>query len=97
MSDNANGRQMGSGGESTPPYEIPAVNEEIRVFDATSWQRTVPAVYLGYERISDDYFMHRIRSASGLESTLAPHAVFRRHDGGDGEQWEPLVKRPRAR
>jgi hypothetical protein len=82
---------------SVPPYEVPTVNEAIRVYDATSWQHTVPAVYLGYERISDDFFMHRVRSETGLESTLASHAVFRRHKGADGEHWEPLTKRPRAR
>lgn len=97
MSDHVNRQAAIGGSGNIPPYAIPAIDEEIRVFDATSWQRTVPAVYLGYEQISTDYFMHRVRSTSGVESTLAPHAVFRRHDTGDGRQWEPLEKRPRAR
>jgi hypothetical protein len=98
VSDDASLQSTGGGNGDVPPYEIPAIDEEIRVFDATSWQRTVPAVYLGYERISGDFFMHRIRSADGVENTLASHAVFRRHDAGDGgERWEPLTKRPRAR
>lgn len=82
---------------SVPPYPIPAIDEEIRVYDGTSWQRLVPAVYVGYERVSDDFFMHRVRSEHGVDSTLASHAVFRRHVGGDWPEWVPLTKRPRVR
>ena len=99
MSDHATSESNGAsaGSESAPPYAVPAVNEEIRILDWTTWRDPVPAVYLGYERISGDFFMHRVRSASGLESTLAPHDVFRRHEGAGGKHWQALTKRPRVR
>lgn len=77
---------------SAPPYEIPDVGEEIRVYDATRWGKTVPAVYVGWERVADDFFMHNVRTADGLES-IASHNVYRRH--GDG--WETLTPKPRYR
>jgi hypothetical protein len=85
--------------EAVPPYAIPAIGEEIRVYDGTSWQSLVPAVYLGYEHVSDDFFMHRVRSESGAENSLASHAVFRRHRRTDSpaDLWEPLTVRPRPR
>jgi hypothetical protein len=83
--------------DDLPPYETPEVGESIRVHDGSSWQRTVPAVYLGFERISGDFFMHRVRSESGTESTLASHDVFRRREPVDGVEWVPLTKRPRIR
>jgi hypothetical protein len=83
--------------DTAPPYATPAIGEAIRVYDATSWQRTVPGVYLGYEHISDDFFMHRVRSDRGLVSMLASHEVFRRHDTAGGAEWVPLTKRPRIR
>jgi hypothetical protein len=83
--------------DQIPPYEIPAIGEEIRVYDGTSWQMTVPAVYLGYEHVSGDFFMHRVRSEQGMESSLASHSVFRRHEPVDSIEWVPLTKRPRAR
>jgi hypothetical protein len=83
--------------DNAPPYETPAINEAVRVFDMTSWQQTVPAVYLGYEHVSEDFFMHRVRSDKGVESMLASHEVFRRQEPADGVEWIPLTKRPRAR
>jgi hypothetical protein len=55
----------------------------------------VPAVYLGYERVAPDFFMHRVRSENGAESSLAGYAVFRREVGPDGERWVPLESEPR--
>ena len=78
-----------------PPYEIPAIGEAIRVYDATRWGRTVPAVYLGFEHISGDFFMHLVRTDDGDES-VAPYAVHRRV-GTDGETWDTLTPIPRIR
>jgi hypothetical protein len=83
--------------DPVPPYEIPAIGEAIRVYDATRWQTTVPAVYLGYEHVPGDFFMHRVRSESGVESSLASHAVFRHRQRENGMEWFPLTKRPRVR
>ena len=66
-------------------------------YDGTILGTLVPAVYLGLEHVSDDFFMHRVRSDAGLESSLAPHAVHRRRVGPDGERWVPLDGWPTAR
>ena len=74
-----------------PPYTIPEVGEAIRVFDGTRWGKTVPAVYVGYERVADDFFMHQVRSDSGVES-IASYNVYRLH----GDRWESLTPKPRV-
>ena len=75
-----------------PPYAIPEVGEAIRVYDATEWGRTVPALYLGYERVADDFFMHQVRTDDGVES-IASYNVYRLH----GDQWQSLTPKPRVR
>lgn len=86
-----------SGDTARPPYEIPAIDESIRVFDGTRWGTTVPAVYLGLDRVSDDFFMHRVRSESGLESSVASYNVYRCVVRPDGDHWESLTPKPRVR
>ena len=78
--------------EAVPPYAIPDVGEAIRVYDASRWGKTVPAVYLGFERVADDFYMHRVRSDDGVES-VASYNVYRLH----GERWESLTPKPRVR
>lgn len=78
-----------------PGYEIPAIGEAIRVYDASQWGRTVPGVYLGYELVAEGFFMHNVRTDDGTES-VASHAVYRRI-GTEGEHWEPLTPIPRIR
>jgi hypothetical protein len=91
-------RDRGASGDAgRPPYEVPVIGEAIRAFDATRWGKTVPAVYLGYERVSDDFFMHLVRSDSGLESTVAAYDVYRLHVRADGDRWESLTEKPRRR
>jgi hypothetical protein len=81
-----------------PPYETPAIGEAIRVFDATSWGKTVPAVYLGFERVADGFFMHSVRSDAGIENTVAPYNVYRLVSSGpEGDSWESLIEKPRVR
>jgi len=80
-----------------PTYAVPEVGERVMVYDGSVLGSTVPAVYLVLEHISGDYFMHRVRSDAGLESSLAPHAVHRRRIGPDGESWVPLNGWPTAR
>jgi len=96
VSDQDPGRGL-SGSADRPPYDVPAINEAIRVYDGTRWGKTVPAIYLGFERVADDFFMHRVRSESGLESTVAPYNVYRRRVRADGEHWESLTQKPRVR
>ena len=84
MSDQDPGRGL-SGSADRPPY------------DGTRWGKTVPAIYLGFERVADDFFMHRVRSESGLESTVAPYNVYGRRVRADGEHWESLTQKPRVR
>jgi hypothetical protein len=79
-------------GPEVPPYAVPDVGEEIRVFDATRWGKTVPAVYVGYERVADGFFMHSVRAEGGLES-IASYNVYRLH----GDRWESLTPKPRIR
>jgi hypothetical protein len=81
-----------------PLYEVPAIGEAIRVFDGTSWGKTVPAVYLGFERVADGFFMHRVRSDAGLENTIASYNVYRLvASGSEGDRWESLTEKPRVR
>jgi hypothetical protein len=77
-----------------PAYAIPAVGEAIRVYDASRWSHTVPAVYIGFEQVADDFFMHRVRSESDEEELIAPYNVYRTTDG---EHWDCLVPKPRIR
>jgi len=90
-------RRGSSDSVDRPPYEVPAINEAIRVYDGTPWGKTVPAIYLGFERVADDFFMHRVRSESDLESTVAAYNVYRRRVRPDGEHWESLTEKPRVR
>ena len=80
-----------------PPYDVPEIGERVLVYDATVLGVLVPAVYLGFEHISGDFFMHNVRSDSGVESNLAPHDVHRRRVGPNGERWVPLMGWPTAR
>jgi hypothetical protein len=96
MSDQGSGRGA-PGDAGRPPYEVPATGEAIRVFDGTRWGKTVPAVYLGFDRVADDFFMHRIRSESGLESSVASYNVYRRFVRPEGDRWESLTPKPRVR
>jgi len=80
--------------QARPPYAIPAVNEAIRVYDGSNWNHTVPGVYLGFEQLADDFFMHRVVSECGDEELVAPYNVYRTTDG---EHWDSLVPKPRIR
>jgi GNAT superfamily N-acetyltransferase len=80
-----------------PPYAVPAIGEAVRVFDGTRWGKTVPGAYLGFERVADGFFMHRVRSDAGLESAVASYDVYRLHARPDGEYWESLTPKPRVR
>ena len=86
-----------AGDQEAPAYEVPAVGEAIKVYDGTSWQRTVPGVYLGFEHVSGDFFMHHVRNDAGVENMLESYEVFRRHDVSGGTEWISLTKRPRRR
>jgi hypothetical protein len=81
-----------------PPYAIPEVGEGVRVYDATPWNKTVSAVYLGFERVADGFFMHRVRSDAGLENTIASYNMYRLvASGPEGDRWESLTEKPRVR
>jgi hypothetical protein len=96
MSDQGSERAS-SGDADRPPYEVPSLDESVRVFDGTRWGKTVPAVYLGFERVADDFFMHRVRSESGVESSIASYNVYRCCVRADGDRWESLTPKPRVR
>jgi len=76
---------------------VPAIGERVMVYDGSVLGCIVPAVYLGFDHISDDFFMHRVRSDAGLESSLASHAVHKRVVAQGGERWVPLTGWPAAR
>jgi len=80
-----------------PTYQVPEVGERVMVYDGSVLGCIVPAVYLGFEHISGDFFMHQVRSDAGLESSLASHEIHRRRIGPNGEEWIPLTGWPTAR